>query len=135
MQMYKAKLCSFAIACMVGLVSISPSTAIATETTTGSVIMSEEKRPNDDRAAFEEKMKAAGEKWAALSEKQKKEVYSLLEAEMQSEFKLMDKLVNLGVMNQEDANAFKSHMQERLKKVKESGEFPLFRQKIKKDRK
>jgi hypothetical protein len=131
--MYKAKLCSFAIACMVGLVGISPMTTFAAETNTESATLSEtDKDQKDKKAAFEEKMIQASEKWDSLTMKQKEEVYSLLENEMKAEIKLMNKLVTLGVMQKEDVEVFKAHMLETFSKVKESGEFPLLRQKCKK---
>lgn len=128
--MYKTKLCSFAIACMLGCASLSPIYAYAAETNTGSVTLSENNQGQQDkRAAFDEAMKKATETWNALSEKQKAEVYALIENEMKAEIKLMDKFVELGLINKEDSLAYKARMMERFKKLKDSGEFPLTRQK------
>jgi polyhydroxyalkanoate synthesis regulator phasin len=128
--MYKAKICSFALACMIGLGSLSPMYAYASETNTESVTLSEnDKSQKDKKAAFDEAMKKATDTWNKLTDKQKAEVYSLIENEMKSEIKLMDKLVELGMINKEDAMTFKARMMERFKKLKESGEFPLTRQK------
>ena len=128
--MLKSKLCGFAIASMIGCVSISPMTVLAAETNSESVTLSENnKNQKDNKSAFEEIMKDANEKWNSLTNKQKAEVYSLLENEMKAEIKLMDKLVDLGVMKKEDVANFKTHMQERLDELKKTGEFPLSRPK------
>jgi hypothetical protein len=124
--MYKAKLCGFAIACMVGFVGINPISAYAADTNTESATLSEtNKNDKDNKAAFEEKMKVASEKWNALTAKQKDEVYTLLDKDLQAEIKLMDKLVTLGVLQKADVEMIKAHMQDRLKKIKASGDLPL----------
>jgi len=128
--MHKVKLFGFAIVCMVGFMGISPITAIAAETNTESVTLSDANKSQKDRkAAFEEKMKKASEKWKTLTAKQKQEIYALLESNMQVEVKLMDKLVEFGVLEKEDVVNFKTHMLDKFNKLKESGEFPLIRQK------
>lgn len=128
--MLKAKFCSFAIACIIGCSALSPVNAYAAETKTESVTLSESGSTQKDRkAAFDEAMKKATEKWNSLNERQKSEVYALIEDEMKSEIKLMDKLVELGIVSKGDASDFKARMMERFKKLKESGEFPLTRQK------
>lgn len=134
--MYKAKLCIFAIVCMVGFAGISPITAFAAETKPESVTPSEKnKDQKDKRAAFEEKMKKASEKWKTLTTKQKDEVYVLLDDKMKTENKIMDKLVELGVIAKEDATVIKANMLDRYNKLKASGEFPLMGQKRQKIRK
>ncbi len=128
--MYRAKLSGFAIACMIGLVGLSPSAALASEKNTESATLSQaNQNQKENRAAFDEKMKKAHEKWNALSSSQKDEVYKLIENEMIAEGKLMDKLSDLGVMGEDDANHIKAHMAEKFKKLKENGEFPLSRAK------
>jgi len=47
---------------------------------------------------------------------------------MKAEMQLMDKLVELGVMEKNDVAALKSHMQERLNKLRASGQFPFVKQ-------
>jgi hypothetical protein len=134
--MYKTKLCSFALAAVIGFAGISPVSVIAAETNTESVTQS--KKDNDHqgkRAAFEEKMKIANEKWEALSDKQKKEVFALLENEIKAEIKLMDQLVTFDVLQKEDVEMYKAFMQNRFKQMKENEEFPLYKQPAKKSRK
>ncbi len=127
--MDKGKLSGLALAGMIGFLSISPITTFAAETNTESVTQTDNLNKNKDRKAIEEKLKKASEKWNALSAKQKEEVYSLLEEEMKVESRLMDKLAELGILEQNDTEAMKSRMQERYNKIKESGDFPFIRQK------
>lgn len=128
--MYRAKLYGFAIVGMLGFIGISPITAFAAETNTESVTQSElNQNKKENKAAFDEKIKKASEKWKTLTAKQKEEVYALMENELQTQYNLMDKLVEFGVMEKEDVVILKVRIQENFNKVKKSGEFPLFRQK------
>ncbi len=128
--MYKAKLYGFAIVGMLGFIGISPITAFAAETNTESVTQSElNQNEKENKAAFDEKIKKASEKWKTLTAKQKDEVYALMENELQTQINLLDKLVEFGVMEKEDAVILKVRIQENFNKVKQSGEFPLLRQK------
>jgi acyl-CoA reductase-like NAD-dependent aldehyde dehydrogenase len=127
--MDKGRLCSLAIAALIGFLSISPVTTYAAETNTESVTQSENDVIQQDKKAFEEKIEKASEKWKTLSAKQKEAIYSLMEDEMKAESKLVDKLAELEVLQKEDAKSMKTHMQERFKKLKESGDFPFLRQK------
>lgn len=124
--MFRAKLGSFAIACMLGCASLNPVYAFAAETTAESVTMSENaQNQKDKKAAFDEAMKKATDKWNSLSAKQKSEVYALIENEMKSEIKLMDKFVEFEIIDKNDAAAFKARLMERFSKMKKGGEFPL----------
>lgn len=129
--MNKAKLSSFAIAGAIGLASLSPITTVAAETkaesTTQAEIKTDCKDCKDKKAEFDKKMKAAREKWSSLSQTQKDEVYSLLENNMEENNKVLDKLVELKVLEQSDAEKIKANQATRYQKIKESGEFPLLR--------
>jgi catalase len=128
--MLRAKIGSLAIACMLGCVSLSPVYAFAAETNTESTTLSENtEKQKDKKAAFDEAMKQATEKWNSLSASQKAEVYSLIENEMKAEIKLMDKFVEFGIISKDDATAFTARLMERFSKMKDSGEFPLARPK------
>ncbi len=128
--MLKTKLGSFALACMLGCASISPVYAFAAETKTESVTLSEnDQNQKDRRAAFEEAMKKATVQWNSLSEKQKGEVYALIENEMKAEIQLIDKLAELGIVSKDDATAYKARLMDRFSRMKKSGEFPLARPK------
>lgn len=125
--MTKAKLCSLALAGVIGLASVTPMTVSATETKTGTTTQTEKNyNHNSKRAEFEKKMKAAKDKWNTLSQEQKNEVYALLENGMNEESKILDKLVELGIFAQADADILIAFKLERLKQLKESGEFPFF---------
>lgn len=123
--MFKSKICGFAIAFMIGSVGFCPLNAYAAETNSESVTLSENKDQKDQRAAFEDVLNKANEKWSTLTNKQKSEVYALLEKEMKAEFKLMDKLVEFGVFEKEDAAYIKTRMQDKLDELKANGVFPL----------
>lgn len=130
--MYKAKLCGFAIASMIGITfaSVSPITTFAAETNTESVALSEMSSDQKElKAAFEMKMNKANEKWKSLTTQQKDEIYALIENEVQVEMKLMDKLVEFGVMDKADTTILKTYMMDRFNNLKQSGEFPLYKQK------
>ena len=130
--MYKAKLYGFAIAGMIGFASLSPISTFAAETNTESATLSKTSGDQKElRAAFEKKMEKANEKWNSLTAEQKNEIYSMLESEMQIEMNLMDKLVEFGVMEKQDAIILRTYMMDKFNKLKESGEFPLYRQKKK----
>jgi len=128
--MLRTKLYGLTIACTIGCVGLNPVDVSAAETNTATVTLSENNQgQNDKRAAFEEAIKKANEKWNTLSVKQKGEVYALLEDEMKAEMKLMNKLVELGVIEKDDASFIKARMQEKLDEIKKNGEFPLSRPK------
>jgi hypothetical protein len=134
--MYKAKLFGFAVACMLGLGSINPITVLAADTHTESASVSESnKNQKDNRAAFEEAMRKANEKWNALDSKQKEQAYSLVENEVKAEMQLLDKLAELGVMEKNDVAFLKNNMQVRFNNLKSSGQFPFAKQRGPKSRK
>lgn len=134
--MYQAKLFGIAVACMIGFSSISPAIAYAADANAQSTTLSEKDQgQKGGRAAFEDAMNKALEKWKTLTDKQKAEVYELVGDEMKAEMKLMDKLVELGVMEKNDVAMLKNHMQQRFDQLKASGEFPFVKQKGPKSRK
>jgi hypothetical protein len=115
---------------MLGISGISPIAAHAAETNAQSTTLSEkEQGQKGGRTAFEDAMNKALEKWKTLTDKQKAEVYSLVEDEMKAEMKLLDKLVEHGVMQQKDVTALKNRMQDRFNQLKTSGDFPFVKQK------
>lgn len=126
--MTKAKLCSLALAGVIGIAGVTPMTATATETKTESTTQTENNyNHKSKRAEFEKKMKEAKEKWNTLSQGQKDEVYALLENGMNEESKILDKLVELGIFAQADADILKAFKMEKYNALKESGEFPFFK--------
>ncbi len=123
--MSKSKLCGFAFACVLGIFAMNPIPAAAEDNSESLTLSQKNKDQQDQRAAFEDAVKNAIEKWGTLNDKQKAEVYTLLENEMKAEYSLLDKLVELGVFNKEDATFIKERMQEKLNSIKKSGDFPL----------
>lgn len=128
--MNKKRYYGYAIIGIIGLLGTSPMNIKAADTNTESITLSEKKNDNDEKkAAIKAKLKKANEQWNTLTNEQKQEVYALLDSEMEIEIQLMDKLVELGVLEKEDVDMLKSHMINKLKRIKESGEFPLMRKK------
>ncbi|MBH1940270.1 30S ribosomal protein S20 [Mobilitalea sibirica] len=124
--MYKTKLCGFALTGLIGFIGLSPITAYAGDMSTKSITLSEKDQNNQDKkTAMKEKVQKAREKWNTLTDKQKDEVYLLMEKEMQSKLNLMDKLVKLGVMDKDEVDRLKVRMTEKFNHMKESGEFPF----------
>lgn len=123
--MYK-KLCTLAIIGMLGFMTITPMNAYAQENNFISV--SEKNKGNSKKAPYKNKMKEAKDKWDSLNSTQKGEIYTLLEEAIKVEERLLDKFVELGVLEKEDATLFKIYMIEKYNKVKKSGEFPLYNQ-------
>jgi len=126
--MYKAKLLVFAALCMFGLGSINPDSALAADTQNQTVKDYNKSGKDNKRTSFDEIMKEANDKWNALNSKQKEEVYSLVEKELEIEMQLLDKLVDLGVMRKNDVALIKHNMQMRLDNLRSSGQFPFVRQ-------
>ena len=128
--MFKARLFGIAIATVIAATGISPVTALAAESDSQTVELSEkDKDHKGNRALFEQKMNNAIKKWNTLTTEQKKDVYALLDNEIKAQNKLLDKLVDLGVVTKEDAAMLKAERTLRYNKLKESGEFPLMRPK------
>ncbi|WP_029502278.1 hypothetical protein [Lachnoclostridium phytofermentans] len=129
--MNKAKLSSFAIAGVIGLASFNPITTLAaetkTESTTQTEINTDGSETKDKKAEFDKKMKAARERWNSLSQTQKDEVYTLLENEINEHNKLLDRLVELKLLDRSDVDNYKANHATKYQKIKESGEYPLFK--------
>lgn len=123
--MDKGKICGFIITGMIGFLSISPVTTFAAELDTESVTQAENQLHEATQTAVQEKMKKASEKWDALNENQKEEVYLLLSQELEVQSQLMDKLAELGILEKEDTEKMKAHLLDRYNKLKQSGEFPF----------
>lgn len=127
--MYKAKLLCFAVVCMLGLGSINPISVLAADIHRESVSVSESNNGRkDNRTSFDEVMKNANDKWNTLDNSQKEQVYELVEKELKVEMQLLDKLVDLGVMEKNNVALIKNNMQVRLNDLRSSGQFPFVRQ-------
>lgn len=129
--MNKLKLCGLALAGFIGLTGLGTITANAADTNTESATLSEVKNNEKDgkNAAFDKKIKKAENVWQSLNKEQKEEIYVLLEAEMEDEAKLLDKMVEYKVLDKSDADRFKAYKTQKLKMLRENGEFPLMKKK------
>lgn len=126
--MYRKELCTFTAALCLGLAFASPVTTFATETNAQTDVLLKDGN-HKNKGNFEEKMRKAKEKWDSLSDKQKEEIYALLENEIQVETKMFNKLVELGVMEKEDAEKSIGYLNECLSKIRKNGTFPFCRSK------
>ena len=128
--MLKARLFGVVAVIAITISGASPVTAFAAETDTGMMTLSEKDTDHKgSRALFEEKMNNAIKKWNTLTADQRNDVYALLDEERKAQDKVLDKLAELGVMDKKDTEGMKSRRADYMKKLKESGEFPLLRQK------
>ncbi len=133
--MLKARLFGVVAAIAVTIIGVSPVTAFAAETDTGTMTLSEkDTNHKGNRALFEEKINQAIKKWNTLTADQKNDVYALLDEERKAQDKVLDKLAELGVMDKKDTERMKSRRADYMKKLKESGEFPLLRQRGKRSK-
>ncbi|WP_033168623.1 hypothetical protein [Clostridium sp. KNHs205] len=128
--MNKIKLCGLALAGFIGLTGLGTITVNAADTNTESATLSEVKNDRDSKdAAFDEKIQKAENAWQSLTKEQKEDIYALLEAEMDDEAKLLDKMVEYKVLDKSDSDRFKAFKTQKLKKLRENGEFPLMKRK------
>ena len=128
--MNKMKLCGLALAGFIGLTGLGTITVNAADTNTESATLSEVKNDRDSKdAAFDEKIQKAENAWQSLTKEQKEDIYALLEAEMDDEAKLLDKMVEYKVLDKSDSDRFKAIKTQKLKKLRENGEFPLMKRK------
>lgn len=77
------------------------------------------------------KADAAKAKWKTLPEKQKAEVYALMDQKMADDIKIMEKYRDLGIIDDEVLNRFKEKYVEKADAIRKSGELPLFAEKMK----
>ncbi len=127
--MFKARLFGVVAAVAVIILAVSPVTAFAAETDTGTKKLSEKDTDHKgNRALFEEKVNKTIQKWNTLTTDQKNSVYTLLDEEKKAQDRVLDKLAELGVMDKKDTEGMKSRRADFMKKLKESGEYPLLRQ-------
>lgn len=118
----KQKLCLVALMLAFGLAIVQPTAVFATNTQTEKADPSTS-RNNDSAERFNEAM----DKWNKLSDSQKQEVYSILENKHKADIAILDKLVELGIIEKADADAMKSGLDIMYKQMTEQGEFPIMR--------
>lgn len=127
--MQKTKILGLALAGILWVTGMTPITAYGKVESTESVTVSEKNQGRDKRNnGFKERMKEAVKAWDSLDDSQRAQIYALLDEEMKLEQQLMDKLVELKVIQSEDGELIKAYMLDKYNKVKEEGKFPLFKQ-------
>lgn len=80
---------------------------------------------SEEREQVHEKARRSMEKWNALTDEQKAEFYSLAEQRIQADRDWLNKLVELGLMDQDMADNMQQHRQELFEKQKADGAFPF----------
>lgn len=76
---------------------------------------------------FEAEYKEMQEKFSALTDEQKKEIYDLYDKVNVAKIKLLDKYVELGLMTDEEAKSIQKHMSEVSEKIRSEGQFIGFK--------
>ena len=102
--------------CSVGMIP-----AAAQETANNTVNQQEQHQE------WKAKQQAAKEKWDALSDEEKAELFAVLDGRVTADEAIIDKLVELEVLDREDAAIMKQHLREAAEKRQESGEYPFGR--------
>ena len=64
------------------------------------------------------------ERWKELSDQEKSEVYEILDERAQTEIALLEKYVQLGLLNEKEAREIQNKIEERMESAKEKGLFP-----------
>ena len=80
---------------------------------------------DEKRAKMREFREQVREKWNALSDEQKQEIYELAETRMNADIGLMQKLAEAGILDGDHVGERIGRMQERMKQIREAGECPL----------
>ena len=76
---------------------------------------------------FEAEYKQMQEKFSALTDEQKKEIYDLYDKVNVAKIKLLDKYVELGLMTDEEAKSIQKHMSDVSEKIRSEGQFIGFK--------
>ena len=79
----------------------------------------------DKRAKMREFREQVREKWNALSDAQKQEIYDLAETRMNADIGWLQKLADTGILDSGMVSERIGRMQERMKQLRDSGECPL----------
>lgn len=115
------------VAAMAALMLTVSSTSVVLASDTTQTEKDKKGPTEEEKQQWKERMNQAISKWESLSEEQKQEVYQLYDSQREMMNQIMDKYVELGIMNKEDAAKFKQHMEEQAKSMKENGKLPLER--------
>ena len=86
-----------------------------------------EEQKGEKAKQFEAEYKQMQEKFSALTDEQKKEIYDLYDKVNVAKIKLLDKYVELGLMTDEEAKSIQKHMSEVSEKIRSEGQFIGFK--------
>ena len=116
------RLCLVALTIALGLAIAGPATVHATNTTT-----EESDKRGLGRGKEDQKYQAALDKWNKLTDAQKQEVYTILKNKQKADLEVLNKLVQLGVLDKEDALAMQLGLQKIYNEMMNKGQFPIMR--------
>ena len=86
-----------------------------------------EEQKGEKAKQFEAEYKQMQEKFSALTDGQKKEIYDLYDKVNVAKIKLLDKYVELGLMTDEEAKSIQKHMSDVSEKIRSEGQFIGFK--------
>ena len=86
-----------------------------------------EEQKGEKAKQFEAEYKQMQEKFSALTDEQKKEIYDLYDKVNVAKIKLLDKYVELGLMTDEEAKSIQKHMSDVSEKIRSEGQFIWFK--------
>ena len=86
-----------------------------------------EEQTGEKAKQFEAEYKQMQEKFSALTDEQKKEIYDLYDKVNVAKIKLLDKYVELGLMTDEEAKSIQKHMSDVSEKIRSEGQFIGFK--------
>ena len=86
-----------------------------------------EEQKGEKAKQFEAEYKQMQEKFSALTDEQKKEIYDLYDKVNVAKIKLLDKYVELGLMTDEEAKSIQKHMSDVSEKIRSDGQFIGFK--------
>ena len=86
-----------------------------------------EEQKSEMAKKFEAEYKEMQEKFSALSDEEKKEIYDLYDKVNVAKMELLDKYVELGLMTEEEANAIQEQMSKHAEKIRNDGQFIGFK--------
>lgn len=118
--MMKYKLCLVALTLAFTLAVAQPTAVLAVDTKTEEVCGS---TTGDNSRA--DTYQAMMDKWNKLTDKQKQEVYTILMEKQKSDMALLDKLGQLGVIDQAETKAMKAGLNKLYNQMMEKGQFPI----------
>lgn len=125
---------NIAVGSLVGLLGVGPIQSFESRANINSNYSVIQYGQETEQEYYRERTQKAKENWNKLTKAQKEEVYKLVNNRLKENNKILDKLVEFGVMDKADAESIKNKRIEKFNSMKEAGEFPLSRQKCNTDK-